>query len=69
MGGNVIWQRDPLGRITVTRYDAFNRPITVITNWENGNPLTINSANTGWARLTDTDQMQVTQYRFGWAGT
>lgn len=39
--GNVIGQRDALGRWTHTAYDALNRPITVTLNYENGDPLSI----------------------------
>lgn len=51
--GNVIWQRDALGRWTRTDYDALKRPIRVITNYEDGNPLT--GAN-------DTDVVSETRY-------
>jgi RHS repeat-associated protein len=60
--GNVIGQRDALGRWTVTDYDALNRPITVTLNYENGNPLTVEAGNTSWATITDTDLIQVTAY-------
>jgi len=39
--GNVIGQRDALGRWIHTAYDALNRPITVTLNYENGDPLSI----------------------------
>lgn len=60
--GNVVGQRDALGRWTVTDYDALNRPITVTLNYENGDPLTVDAGNTSWATITDTDQIQVTAY-------
>lgn len=41
VAGNVIGQRDALGRWTHTEYDALNRPITVTLNYENGDPLSI----------------------------
>jgi RHS repeat-associated protein len=61
--GNITWQRDPLGRWNRTEYDALSRPITVTLSFENGNPLTIDPANTGWATLTDTDRIEVYRYR------
>ena len=60
--GNLTWQRDALGRWTHTQYDALNRPITVTVNYENGNPLTVDAANSAWATLPDTDHVQVTRY-------
>jgi len=38
--GNVIWQRDALGRWTKTDYDALSRPITTTVNYQDGDPLT-----------------------------
>ena len=60
--GNVIWQRDALGRWTRTGYDALNRPITVTLNYENGDPLTVDPANAASTDGHDTDMVQVTQY-------
>ena len=60
--GNVIWQRDALGRWTFTEYDALNRPVTVTLNYENGDPLTIDPANVGSGDTTDTDIVSVTEY-------
>jgi YD repeat-containing protein len=45
LAGNVIGQRDALGRWTTTAYDALNRPITVTVNYENGNRLTFDTAS------------------------
>ncbi|NJM06457.1 hypothetical protein HC891_10060, partial [Candidatus Gracilibacteria bacterium] len=61
--GNLIWERDALGRWTYTEYDALNRPITVTLNYENGDPLTVDAVNASWAMITDTDHIQVTRYR------
>jgi RHS repeat-associated protein len=61
--GNVIGQRDALGRWTTTDYDALNRPITVTVNYENGDPLTVDLANQGWTDGSDTDIVSVTHYR------
>ncbi len=60
--GNVTWQRDALGRWTKLAYDELNRPIKTIVNYENGDPLTVDSANQDWAALTDTDIIHVTEY-------
>ncbi|NJM09211.1 RHS repeat protein, partial [Candidatus Gracilibacteria bacterium] len=60
--GNLIGQRDALGRWTVTDYDALNRPVTVTVNYENGDPLTVDAANASWATITDIDHIQVTRY-------
>jgi YD repeat-containing protein len=38
--GNVIHQRDALGRWTYTDYDVISRPITVTLNYQDGKPLT-----------------------------
>jgi len=51
--GNVIGQRDALGRWTVTAYDALNRPVTTTVNDVTGNPL---------AGGVDTDLVRVTRY-------
>jgi YD repeat-containing protein len=61
--GNVIGQRDALGRWTTTEYDVLNRPITVTVNYENGDPLTVDAANQGWTDGSDTDIVTVTHYR------
>jgi YD repeat-containing protein len=37
--GNIIWQRDALGRWTKTEYDALGRPVRMIVNYEDGDPL------------------------------
>jgi RHS repeat-associated protein len=63
LAGNVIGQRDALGRWTTTAYDALNRPITVTVNYENGDPLTVDLANQGWTDGSDTDIVSVTRYR------
>ncbi|WP_110514293.1 RHS repeat-associated core domain-containing protein [Herpetosiphon llansteffanensis] len=60
--GNVTWTRDALRRWTRFEYDALSRPVTTTLNYENGNPLTIDSANSSWASLSDTDIVQVTRY-------
>ncbi|KPL83060.1 hypothetical protein SE18_19680 [Herpetosiphon geysericola] len=60
--GNVTWTGDALFRWTHIEYDALNRPVTTTLNYENGNPLTIDSANSSWASLDTTDIVQVTQY-------
>ena len=60
--GNVIGQRDALGRWTVIDYDALHRPITTTLNYENGDPLTVDVANQGWADVIDTDLVTVTRY-------
>lgn len=60
--GNVTWTGDALFRWTHIEYDALNRPVTTTLNYENGNPLTIDSANSSWASLTTTDIVQVTRY-------
>jgi YD repeat-containing protein len=41
--GNVVEQVDALGRRTVTRYDALNRPSSVIANYKNGEPWALPS--------------------------
>jgi RHS repeat-associated protein len=51
--GNAIEQIDALGRKTVTQYDALNRPSAVITNNDDGNPLT---------GPADADLVAVTHY-------
>ena len=61
--GNVTWQQDALGRWTHTEYDVLNRPVTVTLNFENGDPLTVDEANQGWAASNDTDIVQVNTYR------
>ena len=60
--GNVTWTGDALFRWTHIEYDALNRPVTTTLNYENGDPLTIDSAHSSWASLTDTDIVQVTRY-------
>ena len=63
--GNVIWQRDPLGRWTRTEYDALSRPVTTTVNYENGNPATVNTVPTNnwtWTDGTDTDIKTVMVY-------
>ncbi|NOK89609.1 MAG: hypothetical protein GFH26_640189n1, partial [Chloroflexi bacterium AL-N15] len=60
--GNVTWQRDALGRWTHTVYDAVNRPIKTIRNYENGDPLTVDAANQSWTDGSDTDLISVTDY-------
>jgi RHS repeat-associated protein len=52
--GNIIWQRDAYGRWTKTDYDALNRPIRTIVNYEDGNPAT---------GATDADLITTSQYR------
>jgi hypothetical protein len=36
--GNLVWQRDPLGRWTHTIYDALNRPAWTIVNYDFSTP-------------------------------
>ena len=60
--GNVTWRRDALGRWTHTHYDAVNRPITTIRNYENGDPLTVDAANQSWTDGNDTDLITVMNY-------
>jgi RHS repeat-associated protein len=38
--GNIVWQSDARNVWTKTEYDALNRPVRTITNYEDGNPLT-----------------------------
>ena len=68
--GNVIGQRDALGRWTTTEYDALNRPITVMLNYENGNSLSIcgdgSPGGSDYARC-DADQDWVIDDHTGWA--
>jgi RHS repeat-associated protein len=63
--GNLIWQRDALGRWTKTDYDTLNRPITTTVNYENGDPLTVDVANQSWTDGSDTDLISVTRYDAG----
>ncbi len=51
--GNIAWQRGALGRWTKTEYDADNRPVRVVANYEDGDPST---------GADDTDRVSVTQY-------
>jgi YD repeat-containing protein len=60
--GNVTGRRDTLGRWTYTEYDALNRPTLTIANYENGDPLTVASANRAWTDGTDTDIKTITRY-------
>ena len=60
--GNIVWQSDLGGRWTKTDYDNLGRPWRTIVNYENGNPTTINPANSAWASHTDTDIIHVTDY-------
>ena len=59
--GNVVGRRDPLGRWTITGYDALNRPVTTTVNYEDGNPTTVTQP---WANPdnSDTDLIGVTRY-------
>gem|GEM_PF-807043 len=50
---NPIWRRDTLGRWTKTEYDALNRPIKVIANYQDGDPTTTPD---------DADSVTVTEY-------
>jgi YD repeat-containing protein len=53
--GNLVWQRDPLGRWTHTIYDALNRPAWTIVNYDFSTPppddatfLAVASLSPGW---------------------
>lgn len=60
--GNVTWQRDGLGRWSKTEYDALNRLVKTIRNYENGQPHTVETANQGWTDGSDTDLVSVTVF-------
>jgi len=61
--GNVRGQRDALGRWTYIQYDQLNRPVTTTVNYENGDPTTVDPANTSWTDGHDTDLVRVVRYR------
>ncbi|HEY0736593.1 MAG TPA: RHS repeat-associated core domain-containing protein [Herpetosiphonaceae bacterium] len=65
--GNVTWQRDVVGRWTKTEYDALNRPVRTIANYEDGNPSTVQPVNQisngGWTDGSDTDIITEQEYR------
>lgn len=61
--GNLIGERDAIGRWTCYDHDSLNRVIKTIRNCENGDPLTVDEANESWTDGTDTDIISVARYR------
>jgi RHS repeat-associated protein len=53
--GRVTWTRDGMARWNKTVYDDHGRVFMTYRNYENGNPSTVDAANTAWTTGTDND--------------